>query len=287
ELCAERLKPLLEITGAQDISGLARGIAFRLKEDFGVLRRESVSDEIRLLDQPARAQLRKYGVRFGAFNIYFPVLLKPASSELATVLWTLKHGAANGLDVASLPGPPRPGLTSLPADPAVPEAFYRVAGYHVCGPRAVRIDMLERLSDLIRPLVAWRSDPANPAPPPRGATGDGGFRTTPEMMSILGCSVAELGNVLKVLGFRLDRRRVAPDQQSEPAAAVTPAAMEAAAAEDQATSTQGGASAAGSATAAVAAAGMEEGASVTPIDAPAAIAPSPDAGAAMASATPP
>src|SRR5262245_63811255 len=44
----------------------------------------------------------------------------------------------------------------------IPEAFYRVAGYHLCGPRAVRIDMLERLSDLIRPLVAWRSDPANP-----------------------------------------------------------------------------------------------------------------------------
>src|SRR5262245_60898265 len=209
EPCAERLKPLLEITGAQDISGLARGIAFRLKEDFGVVRGESVSDEIRLLDQPARAQLRKYGVRFGAFNIYFPLLLKPASSELATVLWTLKHGPAHGLDVASLPGPPRAGLTSLPADPAIPEAFYRVAGYHLCGPRAVRIDVLERLSDLIRPLVAWRSDPANPAPAPKGATGDGGFRTTPEMMSILGCSAAELGNVLKVLGFRLDRRRLA------------------------------------------------------------------------------
>jgi ATP-dependent RNA helicase SUPV3L1/SUV3 len=297
ELCAERLKPLLEITGAQDISGLARGIAFRLQEDFGVLRRESVSDEIRLLDQPARAQLRKYGVRFGAFNIYFPVLLKPASSELATVLWTLKHGAASGLDVASLPGPPRPGLTSLPADPAVPEAFYRVAGYHVCGPRAVRIDMLERLSDLIRPLVAWRSNPANPAPPPRGATGDGGFRTTPEMMSILGCSAAELGNVLKVLGFRLDRRRVAPDQQSGPAAAVTEqsepaagmalAATQAVAAAGHATSAEGGASVAAQEAAAVAAAGVEEGASIAPIDAPAAIASNPEAGLAMATSTPP
>ncbi len=224
ELCAERLKPLLEITGAQDISGLARGIAFRLKEDFGVLRRESVSEEIRLLDQPARAQLRKYGVRFGAFNIYFPVLLKPASTDLARVLWTLKHGPANGLDVANLPEPPRAGLTSLAADPGIPEAFYRVGGYHLCGPRAVRIDMLERLSDLIRPLVAWRSDPANPAPPPKGATGDGGFRTTPEMMSILGCSAAELGNVLKVLGFRLDRRRLAPAQPHEAASGADPAA---------------------------------------------------------------
>jgi ATP-dependent RNA helicase SUPV3L1/SUV3 len=283
ELCTERLKPLLEITAAQDISGLARGIAFRLKEDFGVLRRESVSEEIRLLDQPARAQLRKYGVRFGAFNIYFPLLLKPASSELATVLWTLKHGAANGLDIASLPGPPRAGLTSLPADPAIPEAFYRVAGYHVCGPRAVRIDMLERLSDLIRPLVAWRSDAGNAAPPPRGATGDGGFRTTPEMMSILGCSAAELGNVLKVLGFRLDRRRVARDPQAEPTAAMGADTTEAGATEGDTTSPAGETITAEPTTGAAPA---EADVNLAPIDAPVATAPAVEEGADPATPSP-
>jgi ATP-dependent RNA helicase SUPV3L1/SUV3 len=210
EIVGERLKPLVEIAAAKDISGLARGIAFRLSENFGALRREAVAEEMRALDQPARAQLRGYGVRFGAFNIYFPVLLKPASAELALVLWTLKNGAAHGLDISALPEPPRPGLTSLIADKGIPEAFYRVLGFHVCGPRAVRIDMLERLADQIRPLVAWRADPANPTPPPKGATGDGGFRAIPEMMSILGCSAGELGNVLQALGFRLDRVRVAP-----------------------------------------------------------------------------
>ena len=176
EIVGERLKPLVEIAAAKDIAGLARGIAFRLSENFGALRREAVAEEMRALDQPARAQLRNYGVRFGAFNIYFPVLLKPASAELAVVLWTLKNGAAHGVDVAAVPDPPRPGLTSLVADKAVPEAFYRVTGFHVCGPRAVRIDMLERLADQIRPLMAWRANPTNPSPPPKGATGDGGFR---------------------------------------------------------------------------------------------------------------
>jgi ATP-dependent RNA helicase SUPV3L1/SUV3 len=210
EIIGERLKPLVDIAGAKDIAGLARGIAFQLSENFGALRREAVAEEMRALDQPARAQLRNYGVRFGAFNIYFPVLLKPASAELALTLWVLKYGATHGLDSATLPDPPRPGLTSLVAEKAVPEAFYRVSGFHVCGPRAVRIDMLERLADQIRPLVAWRTDPANPNPPPKGATGDGGFRATPEMMSILGCSAGELGNVLQALGFRLDRVRVEP-----------------------------------------------------------------------------
>jgi ATP-dependent RNA helicase SUPV3L1/SUV3 len=217
ELIAERLKPLVEIDGAQDIAGLARGIAFRLKENFGVLQREAIAEEIRSLDQPARSQLRKYGVRFGAFNIYFPIMLKPASAELATILWVLKRGAEHGLD-AAIPELPRAGLTSLAVPATAPGAFYRVAGFHVCGPRAVRVDMLERLADLIRPLLTWRLDAADPSPPPKGATGDGGFKATPDMMSILGCSADELGHVLKALGFWAERRLAAPGASEPPSA---------------------------------------------------------------------
>jgi ATP-dependent RNA helicase SUPV3L1/SUV3 len=155
-------------------------------------------------------------------------MLKPASAELSVTLWALKYGAAQGLGSASVPELPRAGLTSLPVDASVPETFYRVAGFHVCGPRAVRIDMLERLSDLIRPLVAWRPDPANPVMPPKGATGDGGFRATSDMMSILGSRAEELGHVLKALGFRSDRRLLAPvtpeAAATEPAEATVPPA---------------------------------------------------------------
>ena len=224
ELIGERLKPLVEIADAKDILGLARGIAFRLTENFGVLRRDSVTEEIRALDQPARAQLRKYGVRFGAFNIYFPAMLKPASTELALVLWTLKNGATHALDLATNPEPPRAGLTSLTPVAGTPDEYYRVAGFHLCGPRAVRIDMLERLADLIRVLVSWRLDEANPSLPPKGATGDGGFKATPDMMSILGCSAEELGNVLRALGFWADRRQV-PAETPAAAAAVADTAI--------------------------------------------------------------
>ncbi|HRD78200.1 MAG TPA: helicase, partial [Hyphomicrobiaceae bacterium] len=106
-----------------------------------------------------------------------------------------------GMSLEALPEPPRAGLTSLVPDKAVPEAYYRVLGYHHCGPRAIRVDMLERLADAIRPLLAFRSN-ASGNPPPKGSTGDGGFTAIPEMMSILGCSSAELGEVLKALGFR-------------------------------------------------------------------------------------
>jgi ATP-dependent RNA helicase SUPV3L1/SUV3 len=205
---AERLKPLVEISKAEDIEGLARGVAFRLTESVGVLKRESVADEMKALDQAARAQLRRYGVRFGAFNIFFPTLLKPAAADLLLTLWCLRYGKEQGIDPETPPEAPRAGLTSAKVDPAIPEAFYRAYGFHVCGPRAVRIDMLERLADLIRPLLAWRSRSQGDAPP-KGSTGDGGFTVIPEMMSILGCSPEELGNVLAALGFRLEKREVA------------------------------------------------------------------------------
>ncbi len=208
QLIAERLKPLAELAKAEDVTGLARGIAFQLSENLGTLKRDSIANDIKSLDQPARATLRKYGVRFGAFNIFFPQMLKPAPADLALTLWTLKHAAKVGLDANAPPQAPRAGLTSAATDPTIPEAFYLAYGFHVCGPRAVRLDIIERLADQIRPLLAWRQTPDSPALPPKGSTGDGAFIVTPEMMSILGCSPDELGHVLRALGFRSERRAV-------------------------------------------------------------------------------
>lgn len=226
ETIGERLKPLVEASEAEDVSGLARGIAFRLRENLGILKREVVANEIKALDQTARGQLRKYGVRFGAFNIYFPILLKPAAAELALTLWSLKQAGTGGVSLDALPEPPRAGLTSFVPDPKVPEEFYRAYGYQLCGPRAVRIDILERLADFIRPLLAYRARAENATMPPNGATGDGGFTVTPDMMSLLGCSPEELGGVLKALGFRLERRPI--EREAAPAATAEPgaAAME-------------------------------------------------------------
>ncbi len=202
-----RLKPLVDLAAAEDVTGLARGIAFRLRENFGVLRRDTVAEEIRALDQGSRAQLRKYGVRFGAHNIYFPLLLKPASSELLLLLWALKHGTEHGLNPRQLPEGPRQGITSAPVDPSIPEIFYRVIGFQICGSRAVRIDMLERLADMIRALVSWKPAGEGATPPP-GALGRGAFKATPEMMSIMGCSAEELGAILSAIGFQRERRPI-------------------------------------------------------------------------------
>jgi ATP-dependent RNA helicase SUPV3L1/SUV3 len=220
-----KLKPLMALSEASDLSGLSRGLAFRLTENLGVLRRESASDEIKTLDQTARGQLRKYGVRFGAFNLYFPALLKPASAELLLLLWALHDGEEHGLDPEGLPERPQQGLTSVAVDSAIPEPYWRAAGFHLAGTRAVRIDMLERLSDLIRVRVSWR--PAEGGEDtPSGATGDGGFRVEPELMSMVGCSGDEFASILRSLGFRLERKRLeAGEGAAKPADTPAPEAV--------------------------------------------------------------
>ena len=80
------LAPLFTLSAAEDVTGMARGVAFQIVEALGVLERQKVADEVKGLDQPSRATLRKYGVRFGAYHIYLPALLKPAPRALATQL---------------------------------------------------------------------------------------------------------------------------------------------------------------------------------------------------------
>ena len=95
------LGPLFGLSKAEDITGIGRGIAFQLVEALGVLERTKISAEMKDLDQASRATLRKYGVRFGAYHIYFPALLKPAARALASLLWAEKQ---DNVDMAALSG---------------------------------------------------------------------------------------------------------------------------------------------------------------------------------------
>ena len=116
-----------------------------------MLERQKVADDVKGLDQPARATLRKYGVRFGAYHIYLPNLLKPAPRILAAQLWALKHAAPDAKGLDELRALASGGRTSIPTDKEIARPLYRTVGYRVCGERAVRVDILERLADLIRP----------------------------------------------------------------------------------------------------------------------------------------
>jgi ATP-dependent RNA helicase SUPV3L1/SUV3 len=158
-------------------------------------------------------------VRFGAYHIYFPALLKPAARSLASLLWALKQ---DNVDPAVLSGAQHlasSGRTSFPADKTLPRDAYRVLGYRQCGERAVRVDILERLADLIRPALAWRENSSGEKP--AGAFDGRGFVVTQAMTSLTGSAGEDFASVLRALGYRMDRR---PPLPPKPAVAEIPAA---------------------------------------------------------------
>lgn len=210
------LAPLFSLTAADDITGMARGVAFQLVEALGVLERQKVAEEVKGLDQPSRATLRKYGVRFGAYHIYLPILLKPAPRALATQLWALKNEAPDAKGVTELLHLAASGRTSIPIDKDTPKPLYRTAGYRIAGERAVRVDILERLADLIRPALSWREGVQTPKPD--GAFDGRGFTVTGAMTSLTGASGEDFASILRSLGYRLDRRPKPPEAKPAEAA---------------------------------------------------------------------
>ena len=199
------LGPLMEIETAADLTGLAKGIGYQVVEALGVLERSKVAHEMSSLDQDGRGALRRHGVRFGAYHIFLPALLKPAPRTLAAQLWALRNGGLDqrGLDeIAHLAGS---GRTSIKVDTEIAKGLYRAAGFRVCGERAVRVDILERLADLIRPAVAYRPG-TTPGAPPLGTADGEGFVATVGMTSLVGCSGEDFASILKSLGYVAETR---------------------------------------------------------------------------------
>ena len=217
-----QLEQVAALRDPQELQGTARGVAFRLAENLGVVPRADVADDVKSLDQDVRGIMRKMGIKFGAYHIYLPMMLKPAPRELALVLWALKNGGVRQKGVRELPQIILSGRTSIDMDPEIKPELYEIAGFKVTGSRAVRVDILERLADLIRPLIAF--DPnRNQDTPPEGAAEGNGFRVTVEMTSLLGCAGEEFSTVLKSLGYKVKRT---PIEATEETTAETTAAPE-------------------------------------------------------------
>ncbi|QUS41854.1 helicase [Tardiphaga alba] len=214
------LAPLFELAKAEDVTGIARGIAFQLNEALGVLERQKIAAEMKDLDQPSRAVLRKYGVRFGAYHIYFPNLLKPAARSLAALLWALKQDNVDMSALSSAQHLAGSGRTSFPVDKVLGRDAYRVLGYRHAGERAVRVDILERLADLIRPALSWREN--SPGEKPAGAYDGRSFTVTQAMTSLTGSAGEDFASILRALGYRMEKKPALPPAPPKPLAATTP-----------------------------------------------------------------
>jgi len=199
-----QLEQIMALREPAELEGTARGVAFQLAEHLGLMPRADIADDVKSLDQDVRGKMRKLGVKFGAYHIYLPLSLKPAPRELALILWALKNGGVRQPGVTDLPHIILSGRTSFEIDPAINTALYEIAGFKVAGNRAVRVDILERLADIIRPLISLDPSRVEGEAPP-GAAPRNGFRVTVEMTSLLGCAGDDFASILKSLGYRVER----------------------------------------------------------------------------------
>ena len=198
---AEKLGPLIKLAqelngdietpeGEAALSGLTRGVAFQILENFGAMSRADLDRDLRQLDQEARKGLRRFGVRIGAIGVYIPHILKPHATELRLFMWAQKN------NIEDLPTIPTPGMVwaDLPEgmDAANVRQFYALAGFQICGKKAVRMDMVERLADAVRPLGQGGSE----------------FEVTPEIMGLVGLSGEAFSDVMKSIGYSFEKRMV-------------------------------------------------------------------------------
>ncbi len=197
---AAGFEPLLALKNDETLVGAAKGFAFRMAEGFGIVPRGDVADEVKALDQDARGNLRKHGIRFGQFTIFMPLLLKPAPTRLRLVLWSLSK------NLGEFPESPPPGLVTVPAAKDAVHGYYAMSGYRAAGERAIRIDMLERLADMLRDKDSR-----------------GGFEANADMLSITGMTLEQFADLMAGLGYKAEKGEREKVKAAKPEDAEKPA----------------------------------------------------------------
>jgi ATP-dependent RNA helicase SUPV3L1/SUV3 len=151
----------------------------KVYEAMGIVPREELESLIAGLDQETRRTLRGKKIRLGPVLVFQPDLNKPAAVRLRAVLWSLFNDKKLPADV------PKDGVVSFKIDPQADRAFQQAVGYPVYGPRAIRIDMLDRVINAVY----------------EGAQ-SGKFQAKHEMAEWLGCNIEDLYAVLSAMGHK-------------------------------------------------------------------------------------
>ncbi len=174
------LEPMLEFAADDTYKPSVKGIAFQIMENMGVVNRSDAEDLIKNLDNDDRSILRKYKIRMGPHMVYMRPFTKPATIRLRAMLWSV----FNGVDLPAKV--PNDGSVSvLQADYELDETYARCIGYPVCGPRLIRVDMLDR-------IISAAFDNSS----------KGRFQATHNMAEWLGCTIEELYAILEGIGFK-------------------------------------------------------------------------------------
>ena len=191
-----QLGTLCDLESAADLKDASRAIVRGVVDSAGIVDRAIVADKVKRLNQDERGALRKFGLRFGAHYVHMPSLLKPAPRALAAQLWALYNGHEGLLgDVLQFAAS---GRTSFAVDGQPRADLLLAAGFRLCGDRAVRVDIVERIADIIRTDLSSRLSVVIEG---SDTPGTGYFVITQAMTSLAGCSAVQFRSILNSLNF--------------------------------------------------------------------------------------
>jgi len=185
------LGPLFAVEDPR-FSGAARGLLYQVSEALGALPRRRAAAQVNALSRDDRTMLAGLGLCFGRESVYFPRLLRAKPMALRALLWSLDAGRS------PVPAPPF-GRPSFLREADVPDAFYAASGYRLLGPRAVRIDILERLAMQAgrlarREVVVVETD----------------------LAGLVSCGRGDVAALLAALGYRLEPGEEGPRLRPDP-----------------------------------------------------------------------
>jgi ATP-dependent RNA helicase SUPV3L1/SUV3 len=119
---------------------------------------------------------------------------------LRLVLWSLSKGLQTFSEA------PPPGLVTVPVDAHAESGHDTICGYRNAGSRAIRIDMLERLADMLR-----------------GENSRTGFEAKADMLSITGMTLEQFADLMQGLGYQAVKgERVKTKAAQDPVGGATP-----------------------------------------------------------------
>ena len=161
-------------------SAAVRGLLYQVSESLGSIPKRAVAAQLRALSGADHQALKALGLRIGSTCVFFPALMKARALTTRALAWSVFVGR---------PPPVTPERTSVPVTSPDDWPLAEALGYLRLGPRAVRIDICERLFAKARALA--RTEAA----------------FAPNVLSALaGCTTHELPAVLAALGCRIEHR---------------------------------------------------------------------------------
>ena len=175
------LKSLIDLKNLKYQNTSIKALAYRLYENNGVIKRDSVTEYVKNLEQNDRKILRDLGVKFGRYHIFLFKLIKPEAVSLRTLLWKNYHQKYFNLK------PPKFGLNFID-DKNLNKNFMLLCGFEKFHELYVRIDILERLFvKIINSDMKEKKE----------------IKVIPEMLNLLGCNKENFKKLLKNMDYKI------------------------------------------------------------------------------------